>query len=53
MASMFFYEDKATVLVLKIFTGECITSVDHCVKNVQKWSFSGPYFYVFALNTEI
>ena len=25
----------------------------HCVKSVQIWSFSGPYFPVFGLNTEI
>ena len=25
----------------------------HCVKSVQIWSFSGPYFPVFGLNAEI
>ena len=24
----------------------------HCVKNVRIWSFSGPYFPAFRLNTE-
>ena len=25
----------------------------HCVKSLQIWSFSGPYFPVFVLNTEV
>ena len=25
--------------------------VIHCVKSVQIWSFSGPYFPIFCLNT--
>ena len=38
-----------TITVLKKNTDICLEY--HCTKSVRIWSFSGPYFAVFALNT--
>ena len=38
------------VISIKIYLQD---KVLHCVKSVQIWNFSSPYFAVFGLNTEI
>ena len=42
-------------LVIKSFTetGDYQLTKIHCVRSVRIWSFSGPYFPAFRLNTEI
>ena len=37
---------------LAIFLGFKGPTVKHCVKNVRVWSYCGPYFPAFVLNTE-
>ena len=32
--------------------GSEIIELNHCVKSVRIWSYSGPYFPAFGLNTE-
>ena len=44
-----FTDSNLEGICLKIEYSETL----HCVKSVQIWSFSGPYFPVFGMNTKI
>ena len=37
---------------VKLTLKNCFRNTSHCVKNVRIWSYSGPHFPAFGLNTE-